>query len=116
MNHDSAKHHRRSLRLKGYDYSSSGAYFLTICTHQRQCLFGEIINDEMKLNQFGDAIANEWEKSALIRQEIELDMWVIMPNHFHGIVVITNNNNSVEANNNPVGANGKHAPTKPIQP
>jgi putative transposase len=51
MSHDSAKHHRRSNRLKGYDYSKAGAYFITICTHQRQCLFGEIIDGEMKLNQ-----------------------------------------------------------------
>jgi putative transposase len=102
MSYDPAKHHRRSNRLKGYDYSRAGAYFITICTHQRQCLFGEIIDREMQLNQYGDAIANEWQKSASIRKEIELDMWVIMPNHFHGIVIITNNEN-------PVGANG-HSP------
>ena len=82
------KRERRSIRLKGYDYSKSGYYFVTICTYQRQCLFGEIVEGKMQLNSMGQTVAQEWQKSAVIRQEIQLDSWVVMPNHFHGIVII----------------------------
>lgn len=82
------KHHRRSIRLKGYDYSSAGAYFITLCTFQRQCLFGRITDGTMQLNESGQIVAEEWRQSSIIRQEIEFDQWVIMPNHLHGIVLI----------------------------
>ena len=82
-------HRRRSIRLQGYDYSQAGAYFLTICTHERKCLFGEITDDKMHLNDAGRIVAEEWLKTPVIRAEIELDEWVVMPNHFHGIAVIT---------------------------
>jgi putative transposase len=92
MNHKSfynpAVHHRRSIRLNGYDYSDPGAYFVTICTYDRICLFGKITNGEMKLNGYGDIVRDEWEKSPLIRAEIELGPFVIMPNHFHCIIKI----------------------------
>jgi len=88
MNYNSDIHHRRSIRLKGYDYSQSGAYFVTVCTHNRECLLGEITDGEMVLNEFGKIVADEWIKTGEIRDEIELDAWVIMPNHFHGIVMI----------------------------
>jgi len=88
--------------LKGYDYSSPGAYFLTICTYQRQCLFGEIVKGIMQLNEFGQIAAAEWSRSSIIRQEIELHEWVIMPNHLHGIVIITPTNSTPT-----VGANGR---------
>jgi putative transposase len=101
MKYNPDKHHRRSIRLQEYDYSGSGSYFLTICAYQRQCLFGEVVNSAMILNEFGAIVADEWEKSAIIRPTLELDTWVVMPNHFHGIVTI---NNPVGANNNPVGA------------
>lgn len=80
---------RRSIRLSGYDYSLAGAYFVTVCTQGRACLFGEITDNEMRLNDAGQAVADEWLKSAAIRDEILLDEWVVMPNHFHGIVIIT---------------------------
>ena len=104
MKYDPNKHHRRSIRLPGYDYSQPGAYFVTICAYQRQCMFGDIVDGQMRLNQYGAIVADEWQKSSTIRQEIELDEWVVMPNHFHGIVII---NNPVGANDNPVGANGR---------
>ncbi|MFM8294443.1 MAG: transposase [Microcystaceae cyanobacterium] len=88
MKYNPEYHHRRSIRLQGYDYSQTGIYFVTICAYQRQCLFGEIRNGKMSLNQIGKIVAQEWLKSAEIRQEIELDEWIIMPNHLHGIVVI----------------------------
>jgi REP element-mobilizing transposase RayT len=90
MNYDRAKHNRRSLRLKGYDYSSSGAYFLTICTHQRQCLFGEIVDREMQLNQFGNIASKFWQEIPAHFSKIELDGFVVMPNHIHGILVMNN--------------------------
>ena len=90
MKYNPEYHHRRSIRLQGYDYSQTGIYFVTICTHKRQCLFGEICNGKMLLNQIGKIVAQEWLKSAEIRQEIALDEWIIMPNHLHGIVVINN--------------------------
>jgi REP element-mobilizing transposase RayT len=105
MKYDPDKHHRRSIRLPGYDYSQPGAYFVTICAYQRQCLFGEIVDGQIILNQYGAIVADEWQKSSMIRREIELDGWVVMPNHFHGIVIIQN---PVKTNGNVnVGANGR---------
>ena len=88
MNDDPTIHKRRSIRLPGYDYSSPGAYFITICTHQHSCIFGDIIDGQMHLNEMGRIAADEWLQTAVIRQEIELDEWGVMPNHFHGIVFI----------------------------
>ena len=82
-------HPRRSLRLRHYDYAQAGAYFVTVCAYDRRCLFGDIVDGAMRLNDVGRIIADEWHKSARIRAEIELDTWVIMPNHFHGIAIIT---------------------------
>ncbi|MGP1383331.1 MAG: transposase [Thainema sp.] len=118
MKYNPDKHHRRSIRLKGYDYSSPGAYFITICTHQRECLFGNIVDGEMQLNPFGEIVAEEWLRSQNIRQEINLDAWVVMPNHIHGIVFIQGKTSQQVSDNssqvsdqprNPVGANG-HSP------
>jgi len=80
--------HRRSVRLAGYDYSQSGAYFFTLCTVDRTCLFGEVVEGEMKFNEWGEIVVEEWRRSAEIRQEIELDAFVVMPNHIHGILII----------------------------
>ncbi|WP_353932223.1 transposase [Okeanomitos corallinicola TIOX110] len=113
-------HKRQSIRLKGYDYSQSGLYFITICCYQRECLFGNIINSQMILNNFGELIKEEWLKSAEIRKEIELDNFVIMPNHFHGIVIINQEinrdfiKNNVDFLDNNVGANGR-SPLQQIQ-
>lgn len=79
---------RRSIRLKGYDYSRPGAYFLTMCTAERGCLFGVIADDAMSLNACGDIAAEEWLRSGEIRREIGLDAFVVMPNHVHGVVFI----------------------------
>ncbi|BBO90310.1 transposase [Desulfosarcina ovata] len=88
MNYDPTIHKRRSIRLKGYDYSSPGAYFITLCTHGQVCLFGDITDGHMKLNDAGRIVTDEWIQTAVIRNEIELDEWVVMPNHFHGIVFL----------------------------
>lgn len=86
---DPQKHHRQSIRLQGYDYSQAGAYFVTIITYQRDCLFGEIENKEMVLNNLGK-ISNEcWQEIPEHFPFVELGSYVIMPNHVHGIIVIT---------------------------
>jgi len=88
MKFDPEKHHRQSIRLRNYNYSQPGYYFLTICTYKKQCWFGEIKNDRMHLNQIGKIVANEWLNTPKIRPNFQLDEWVIMPNHLHGIVII----------------------------
>jgi hypothetical protein len=90
MKYNPEIHDRRSIRLKGYDYSQAGAYFITICTQNRACLFGDVVDGEMRLTNAGLVVADEWAKTAVIRDEIELDEWVVMPNHFHGILVVAN--------------------------
>ncbi len=81
-------HHRRSIRLKNYDYSQAGVYFVTICAFQRECLFGEIIQGEMHLNTMGLKVVECWQRLADHFPHLSLDESVIMPNHFHGIVHI----------------------------
>ncbi|MHB0924866.1 MAG: transposase [Bellilinea sp.] len=81
-------HHRRSIRLPGYDYAQEGAYFITLCTHNREHLFGEIVNGEMVLNDLGKIVHDEWNHTSIIRPTIELGEFVVMPNHFHGIILI----------------------------
>lgn len=95
MKYDPAKHHRQSIRLKGYDYAASGAYFITLCTHQRQCLFGDIVAGEMQLNLYGEIVAEEWQRTPEIRSNFAIDGWIVMPNHFHGIVIIENSDRSL---------------------
>jgi REP element-mobilizing transposase RayT len=80
-------HHRRSIRLNGYDYSQAGAYFVTLSVHERECLFGEIRDGEMQMNQSGLIVAAEWIRLGELRKEIELSESVVMPNHFHGVLI-----------------------------
>jgi REP element-mobilizing transposase RayT len=90
MKYDPDIHRRRSTRLRGYDYTQPGAYFVTICAHQRDEIFGEVINGEMRLSALGKIVYEEWLRSAQIRKEIQIfeDEFVVMPNHLHGIVRI----------------------------
>jgi putative transposase len=87
---------RRSIRLKGYDYSSNGAYFLTICVRNYECLLGEIQDGQMILNQYGELVRAVWEDLPNQVSDIDLDEYVIMPNHFHAILVIDKSGNSAE--------------------
>jgi putative transposase len=91
MTYDPRKHHRRSIRLKGYDYTQAGAYFVTIVTHDRECLFGEVVDGVMRLNAFGEIVREEWFRTAVVRPYVMLapDEFVVMPNHIHGIIWIT---------------------------
>ena len=83
---------RKSIRLSGYDYSQSGMYFITICSHGKLAIFGNIIAKKLLLSEIGKIVNNEWQKTATIRRNIELDDYVIMPNHLHGIITIINDN------------------------
>jgi putative transposase len=82
-------HHRHTIRLQSYDYSAEGGYFLTICIEQKVCLLGHIAENIMHLNQYGMIVEEEWKRSAQICREIVLDEWVVMPNHFHALVWLT---------------------------
>ena len=95
MKYDPAVHHRRSIRLRGYDYSRAGAYFVTICIQNRECLFGEILDGKMLLNGAGRIVAGEWNHTTALRTNVELDEFVIMPNHIHGVVVIVESRRGV---------------------
>jgi REP element-mobilizing transposase RayT len=86
MAFDSDIHHRRSIRLRDYEYSSSGAYFVTICAFQRECLFGEMADGEIRLNEVGHLVDDSWRQILDHFSGVDIDRYVIMPNHFHGIV------------------------------
>jgi len=88
MKFDAEKHHRHSMRLRGYDYAQAGAYFVTVVTKDRACLFGEVVNGEMRLNDGGRMIEQWWFELNRKFSTVETDEFVVMPNHFHGIVVI----------------------------
>lgn len=104
MKYDREKHHRRSIRLKGYDYTSVGSYFITICTFQRECLFGTITDGEMQLNQYGKIVHSHWQNLPKYHPRLELDEFVIMPNHIHGILFLIDNNDISSDHHNSVGA------------
>jgi len=99
----SDKHRRHSIRLKDYDYSQAGAYFVTICTKEQECRFGQIIDQSMQLSSFGHIVKACWGDLPRHYPHVELDIFVIMPNHIHGIIVL--------AGQQIVGAGFKPAPT-----
>lgn len=106
--YDPQRHHRRSIRLKEYDYTQPGAYFVTICAHGRAPLFGDVVDGEMRLNEYGEIVRAEWFKTAQLRSHVVLheDEFVVMPNHIHGIIWIVDD----------VGATRRVAPTKTNPP
>ena len=79
---------RQSSRLHGYDYAQPGGYFITICTHNRACVFGDVVDGHMQLSNCGRIVSEEWIRTGEIRENIELDTFVVMPNHFHAIALI----------------------------
>lgn len=95
--YDPKIHHRRSIRLQEFDYSQAGMYFITICSANHKNVFGNIINDEMILNDWGRAASEEWKRTAQMRPTVELDEFVIMPNHLHGIIILL----EIECKNEP---------------
>jgi REP element-mobilizing transposase RayT len=80
---------RRSIRLKGYDYAQPGAYFVTLNTRDRECLFGEVRDGEMVLNDFGRLVENEWRRLEKRFEHVKVDAFVVMPDHVHGVLVVT---------------------------
>ena len=86
---DPHKHKRHSFRVQGYDYTQQGMYFITICTFQRECLLGVVENEKMVANQMGRIVEEEWLNTPILRSNVLLDTFVVMPNHFHGIIAIT---------------------------
>ncbi len=101
------RRNRRSIRLQGYDYRQSGAYFVTVCTQNRMCLFGDITDNKMVLNNAGQVARQCWNDIPCHFPHVELDACVIMPNHIHGIIVITDVT---------VGANVRAKNLSPLQP
>ena len=79
---------RKSIRLKGYDYSQAGAYFVTVCTQDRLCHLGEIAGGEVRLNMRGEMIERQWKRVGLKFPDVQLDEHIVMPNHFHATVLL----------------------------
>ena len=78
---------RRSRRLASFDYSQAAMYFVTLCSHERRCVFGRVESQGVVPNVYGRIVREEWERSALLRESISLDTWVLMPNHLHALVL-----------------------------
>lgn len=87
MKYNPEKHHRRSIRLRGYDYLQSGTYFVTICTQNRVCMFGEIVDGKMRLNNAGRMVEKWYQELVNKFLDIRCDEYIVMPNHFHGVIV-----------------------------
>ena len=106
------EHSRGTTRLEGYDYPLPGAYFVTLCTQNRECLYGVVEEDEVLLNDFGKIVDEEWRKTPLIRPDVELDTFVVMPNHLHGIIMIHERATAAGIDTQVVGATRRVAPTQ----
>ena len=100
MNRREGTHHHRSIRIKGYDYARPGAYFITVCTRNREFMFGAVVNGKMRLNELGRIVESTWRDLPNHYPNLKLDAFTVMPNHVHGIIIITD-----------VGAGLKPAPT-----
>ena len=115
---DAPKRQRRSIRLQGYDYTRQGAYFVTICTRNRACLLGDIVEGKMHLSEAGRLAQVAWEGLPHHYPHVQIDVWVIMPNHMHGIVILTEaqaTDDDMRVGADPktdVGAGFKPAPTR----
>lgn len=97
MDKNFSQKHRRSIRLPEYNYTQSGVYFITICTHKRQCWFGNISEGKVKLNHIGYIVAKLWQGCQKRFNYINIDQFIVMPNHFHGILIINNNEHQLSS-------------------
>jgi putative transposase len=111
---------RRTLRVRGYDYTQGGAYFITICTRDRKCLLGKVCDGMVQLNETGRLVESVWLKTASVRPEIALDAYVVMPNHFHAIFFIHESpgeagttHRVAPTKNRPAAVGKTHRPTGP---
>lgn len=91
---------RNTLRLSGYDYSGSGFYYITLCTHERRRIFGEVLDGVIHLSLLGTVVQEQWLRTAILRPEITLDSSIVMPNHMHGVLQIS----ATPMSHDPVGA------------
>ncbi len=113
--YDPDRHHRRSIRLKGYDYTRAGAYFVTFCVQNRNHLFGEIVDWQMLLNDAGRMVETIWQELSVFYPGIDTNAFVVMPNHFHGIIVLTPDDISKMADLS-TGQNGDTGQTRESAP
>jgi REP-associated tyrosine transposase len=104
MRYNPEKHHRRSIRLKDYDYSLEGTYFISICTQERMCLFGDIVDDAMVLSDAGKMVEKTFLELPEKYPGNDVDGFVVMPNHIHGIIVIETRSVDIIETNSSVGA------------
>ena len=116
MPYDPDIHHRRSIRLPGYDYAQPGAYFVTICTHQRECVLGDIVNGHMELNELGDIVARFWLQVPVRFPSVIVDACVTMPNHGHATIIITDTRRGVVATPDPTRADNDAGQGRETQP
>ncbi|MYE27564.1 MAG: transposase [Chloroflexi bacterium] len=97
---------RRSMRLPNYDYTQNGVYFVTICTYRFASLFGRIVDGYVQLNGLGRLVEEEWQRTAEVRPSVELDLFVVMPNHLHGLIWISHSpKEPMSGKNTTLGAN-----------
>jgi hypothetical protein len=104
--------HRRSMRLQGYDYNQAGAYFVTIVTQDRMCSFGDVADGKMQLNAAGQMIQIVWNELSTHYPNVETDLFVVMPNHVHGVIVLVGAGACAESGGQPRG----DCPYKPPDP
>ncbi len=107
------QHYRKSIRIKDYDYSQPGEYFITICSYNRECIFGDVIDGEMRLSRLGEIVLDTWNDLPNHNYAIELDEFIIMPNHIHGIIRI--NDIDVWAGSEPAPTGKRHGLTEIIR-
>jgi len=88
MKYDPEIYHRKSIRLRGYDYSQAGAYFVTICTKSKEYLFGDVVEGGMRLNEVGQMVQMIWDELPKYYQGVAINAFQIMPNHVHGIIIL----------------------------
>jgi len=112
---DPKKHHRRSIRLQGFDYSQAGAYYVTMVTWHREFLFGEIVNQEMMLGQYGAIVQKWWQEIPSHFPNVETGAFVVMPNHVHGIIFILERRGTVSVPDDNFSRQEKGGET-PLQP
>jgi putative transposase len=110
MSYNPERQHRRSLRLRGYDYAQAGAYFLTICTSDRALLFGYVTDQVVELTETGRIVVEEWERTLAVRPNVDLDAFIVMPDHLHGIIVATRRDDEAST----PAAHGLHSSARTI--
>jgi putative transposase len=115
VRYEPERHHRRSVRLRQYDYAQAGAYFVTICVQGRECLLGEVVSAAVVLSPFGRMADNWWNDLPRRFPDLDLDGWVVMPNHMHGIVVLSEPV-AQTTNGEPLTVEGRETPPLPVRP